>query len=232
MKKPEKQTRFIQWLRALSPAPVYIILLMMLQRLMRLFLPLHAARPAAVCCMTILVCLWYWRFERPPRQPEKQSYGASIPLILLSAVGTAFTGLLASHAESFGTQNTIPELFAAALAAPVAEELVFRGTVLPRAEAVLGRGWALVVSSIFFAVAHGNLPQMAVAFPAGVLFGELYLRRRRVLHTIVAHIGTNLLAYALSPLRQMFVLPLGICGVFLTAGLILYTLRQLKTQER
>jgi len=84
---------------------------------------------------------------------------------------------------------------AAVAAAPIGEEMVFRGLFL---QGLLRRGVALVpavlASALVFAVSHLN----PLAFPSllelGVVFGLLYARTRSVWPSMFAHFGSNLTA--------------------------------------
>jgi len=84
---------------------------------------------------------------------------------------------------------------AAVAAAPIGEEMVFRGLFL---QGLLRRGVALVpavlASALFFAISHLN----PLAFPSllelGVVFGLLFARTRSVWPSMFAHLGSNLTA--------------------------------------
>lgn len=87
--------------------------------------------------------------------------------------------------------------FTLALLAPLAEEIVFRGAVL---KALLGsyRPWtAIVVSAVFFALAHLNPAQMPHAFAIGLLLGWMYYRTGSILPGMAYHWFNNSVAYVL-----------------------------------
>ncbi|HET9037140.1 MAG TPA: type II CAAX endopeptidase family protein, partial [Myxococcaceae bacterium] len=87
---------------------------------------------------------------------------------------------------------------AAVAAAPIGEEMIFRGLFL---QGLLRRGaklWpAVLASALIFAISHLN----PLAFPSlvelGVLFGLLYARTRSVWPSMAAHFGSNLTATVL-----------------------------------
>lgn len=92
----------------------------------------------------------------------------------------------------------------AAVGAPIAEEVFFRGLTQPVAQRYLG-GWAgLVVTSVAFGFAHlGSNPVEAVVPLAvfGLVVGALYWRTGRLGPGIVAHMtfnGITVVALALS----------------------------------
>lgn len=84
------------------------------------------------------------------------------------------------------------------IVAPVVEELVFRKMLLTRMRWAGDRA-ALILSSAFFAVFHGNLQQAAYAFPMGLVIGYLMLRTGNVLYPIICHTCCNLVTGILIP---------------------------------
>ena len=92
--------------------------------------------------------------------------------------------------------NTPGGYLAIAIAAPVAEEVVFRGAIL---RSLLSNGrkpWvAIVLSALFFAVGHLNPAQMPHAFIIGLLLGWMYYRTGSILPGILFHLVNNTVAY-------------------------------------
>lgn len=129
-------------------------------------------------------------------------------VLILAAIGIMVGLLLPTTAvmENLPMPEELKELFnvmmnnsAGALAVsvivPVAEELVFRGAILT---ALLRNGkkpWvAIVLSALFFGVAHFNPAQSANAFVLGLLLGWVYWRTGSLWPAIAIHITNNLLA--------------------------------------
>ncbi len=81
------------------------------------------------------------------------------------------------------------------LVAPLAEELLFRGALERH---LLRQGhsaaFAIVVSSAFFAVVHGNPAQIPFAFLIGMLLAWLYYRTGSVVPGVMCHVVNNSLA--------------------------------------
>ena len=144
--------------------------------------------------------------------PVSRSYAQSRPLaVMLWCVVAA----LGSLVPSIWLQEQMPELpdtvsetmmqmmhvpgcfFVIAVLAPVCEEVVFRGAVL---RALLRyRPWvAIVLSSLCFALVHGNPAQMPHAFLMGLLLGWLFVRTHSVLPGIVLHVVNNAAAYLMA----------------------------------
>lgn len=83
-------------------------------------------------------------------------------------------------------------LFALCVAAPLAEELLFRGVLLGWLSEKMGSAEAIVVSGILFAMAHTNWPdQLPLAF-LGVGLGLAYRRTASIWAPIAMHCAFNL----------------------------------------
>lgn len=80
------------------------------------------------------------------------------------------------------------------LLAPFIEEVIFRGVLLPsfatgRTEGLL----PLIASAVLFGATHGNLIQAVVGCTLGILLGILYIVTGKLIATVCAHIGFNIL---------------------------------------
>lgn len=85
----------------------------------------------------------------------------------------------------------------------IIEELTYRGYALPRLEVITKRRWlALLIMTIGFGSQHIVSPildwQYSLYFflpslPIGLLMGYIYLKQRRLLPLIIAHVGINLM---------------------------------------
>ncbi len=76
--------------------------------------------------------------------------------------------------------------------APILEELVFRKLLIDRA-VVFGDRTAILLSALFFGLAHGNFYQLFYAFALGCLFGYVYIRTGKIGYTISFHMTINFL---------------------------------------
>lgn len=79
------------------------------------------------------------------------------------------------------------------VASPIAEELFFRGWMLPHLESKAGPAVALLGSSLLFALYHENPSGIPLYFVSGVFFGEAARRSGGLLVPIVAHGAYNAL---------------------------------------
>ncbi len=99
----------------------------------------------------------------------------------------------AEYAELF--KNTVHHpvgLLALCLLGPIAEECVFRGGIM---RPLLMRGvnpWiAILVSSVVFALVHGNMVQIGYAFIMGLVLAVIYYRTGSLLVTSLCHVLNN-----------------------------------------
>lgn len=79
--------------------------------------------------------------------------------------------------------------------APILEETLMRGFLLGGLTAGYGKGVALLVSALLFALLHLNTVQTLSAFVCGIVLGLVYLHTGSLICCILAHSGYNLLAY-------------------------------------
>ena len=89
------------------------------------------------------------------------------------------------------TDSFIVQLLAMGIAAPIIEELIFRGILINRMSWL--PVWAAVlIQGVLFGAVHLNLFQSLYAFVAGVLLGMIYVKFRSILIVIAGHMAYNL----------------------------------------
>lgn len=86
--------------------------------------------------------------------------------------------------------------------APIYEEVIFRGILLKGMANKINPKLALVVSALFFAMAHMNIPQGINAFLLGLLIGAIYLNTGSIYLCIFAHFINNSLGISISEAFQ------------------------------
>jgi membrane protease YdiL (CAAX protease family) len=64
--------------------------------------------------------------------------------------------------------------FSAAIVAPIAEEVIFRGYIYPVAKWLSNRGAAVFFSALLFSACHGNVPLVLPLFLLGLLLALVY----------------------------------------------------------
>ena len=118
---------------------------------------------------------------------------------LLAAFGCALAYLLAGKVLAFlpapAWDVRALSFVHHCIAAPVVEELVFRGVIQQLAQP-LGRWQAAALQAVLFAVQHGGAAGIAYALVLGVLRGTVRQRTGRVWPGWVLHTVNNLLVFA------------------------------------
>ncbi len=85
-------------------------------------------------------------------------------------------------------------IVSAVVAAPVLEELFFRGLVIDSARRRIGTFGAVLVSALLFGLAHG-IPQQAFnAFVVGLILGYIYIRTDSLAAVMIIHAVNNALS--------------------------------------
>lgn len=162
------------------------------------------------------IALFAWKKWTPVNRVFMQSRPW---VVLVWSVVAALGAIL----PSMGLQDLMPDMpnlvgeelegvlknrwgyFAIGLAAPVAEEFVFRGailrTLLSWARQTGRKHWtAILLSAVLFSVAHLNPAQMIHAFLIGLLLGWMYYRTGSIIPGIVYHWVNNSVAYVMENL--------------------------------
>ncbi len=75
----------------------------------------------------------------------------------------------------------------AAIAAPLFEEFLFRGFLLPSLTRYMSVWWAIIASSFLFAIAHLSLSEVLPLFALGIVLGVVYTRSRNLLAPMLLH---------------------------------------------
>ncbi len=136
------------------------------------------------------------------------SFGASVSSILMELLHGAFNVSTSNPVAdmTYGNHWVINLIFMG-LIPPVLEELVFRKILCDRL-LPLGEGYAVVLSALVFALAHGNFYQFFYAFLMGLLFALLYVKTGRVRYGIAIHMIINVLGSVFIPWVISEILPL------------------------
>ncbi|MEM6836380.1 MAG: type II CAAX endopeptidase family protein [Cyanobacteria bacterium P01_C01_bin.120] len=79
----------------------------------------------------------------------------------------------------------------ASIAAPLFEELLFRGFLLPSLTRYLSVWGAIIVSSLIFAIAHLSLSEILPLTVLGMVLGVVYTRSRNLLAPMLLHSAWN-----------------------------------------
>lgn len=82
-------------------------------------------------------------------------------------------------------------VFLALMLAPVAEELLFRGVLLPALSRRFGIGAAIVISSALFALMHMHVPGLVPLFLLSIALSVAYIYTQSIIVPIVMHLIFN-----------------------------------------
>lgn len=75
----------------------------------------------------------------------------------------------------------------ACIAAPIFEEIIFRGFLLPSLTRYYSVGDSILFSALIFAIAHGSLAEAIPLATLGLILGIVYTRSRSLLASIMVH---------------------------------------------
>ncbi|MER7791573.1 CPBP family intramembrane glutamic endopeptidase [Streptomyces sp. NPDC097640] len=165
--------------------------------------------PVPVLGAAAAVAVYWWVMRRVARRstPEIARLGAGRDALLGGGIGlgfilvsalliTAFGGYSFSWAGN-GFMSVVWTTVVVQIGAAVTEELMFRGLALQALEQLWGSRAALVITSLFFGVAHLGAPGaspwsgLAIALEAGVLLGAAFLWRRNIWFVAGLHFAWN-----------------------------------------
>ncbi|MFQ7585200.1 MAG: lysostaphin resistance A-like protein [[Clostridium] symbiosum] len=182
--------------------------------------------------------LYYFYSRR--RQTEGRHYGPSWRVRLDIGTGAALLFVLAASlcvflnnlieisgiayvseafdevsASIFGVSVWL-QILAGGFAAPVVEELIFRGMGYGRLRGVMGIIPAAILSSLLFALYHGNLVQAVYGFLMGLVLAVVYEHFDGLVPAIWLHVCANLTSIALTALSGRY--PSFFGGIFYAAA--------------
>ena len=153
-------------------------------------LPFKAKMPAWDTVKAICICQAF------------MTVGSYISAFLLAAASAA-TGNIPENPIAVTTQSQpiwMTLLFTVILA-PVLEEIFFRKLVCDRLTP-LGEGYAVVLSSAFFALCHGNFFQLFYAFFVGCFFSFIYVKTGKLRYSMIMHVAVNFIGTVIPTLLQ------------------------------
>jgi len=95
----------------------------------------------------------------------------------------------------FAKRNGVYSFIAIVIAAPILEELIFRGIILDGFLKRYSPVKAILVSSMLFGVLHLNPWQFIAALIVGIFSGWVYYETKKLTLSILIHLVNNLLAF-------------------------------------
>ena len=119
-------------------------------------------------------------------------------IVILSGLIQLFPDVYEEMAEIQYSGPVWIQFLSMGLAAPIMEEILFRGLIFRRLRTYCKFPVALIVSSFIFGLCHGNILQFFYAFLLGLLMGLLYERFRTLWAPIAFHAAANLFSVAVT----------------------------------
>lgn len=114
-------------------------------------------------------------------------------------------------AKTLYTPSFVVQILCIGIIIPIMEELIFRGMVYKRIRVETSMMPALLYSSVFFGLYHGNMVQMIYGGLAGALLAYLYEKFGSLKAPVLAHMLMNITACVLTEvdgINWMFADPL------------------------
>lgn len=104
---------------------------------------------------------------------------------------------LASDHQYHDGYNTLT-IICAFIAAPIAEEIVFRGYFISRSTEYIKESYAALLSALLFAAVHSGIYNMAFAFIAGLILSTVFIYTSNTIYPIIMHSIININCYIYS----------------------------------
>lgn len=163
--------------------------------------------------------------------------GLGVALVLFISFGFSLLpeSLLESYNQFSGMlmgELTVTSIIYTVIAAPIVEEIIFRGLILSRLRKAMPLPIAIIISSLFFALAHGQLLWMTYAFILGCVLAIVDVKTDTIAISVIIHMLFNLLGmsssiWAPKPSAVLYII-LTVVGVL---GTILILVRFIKRQD-
>ncbi|MBE9063324.1 CPBP family intramembrane glutamic endopeptidase [cf. Phormidesmis sp. LEGE 11477] len=143
----------------------------------------------------------WFRFDLASRWPLWGGGGYLVALPLMLAVSTLNQQIWQGQGGNNPILQLVLEerdpialgmfLFTAAIAAPVFEEILFRGFLLPSLTRYMSTWAAIGLSSLIFATAHLSFSEVLPLTVLGAILGFVYARSRNLMSSILLHSTWN-----------------------------------------
>ena len=130
-----------------------------------------------------------------------------IPFIVVAAIGLLF-GVISPISElipmpeffknaflNMAKQSGFFSFLLMVIAAPILEELIFRGIILDGLFKKYSPVTSIIISSIIFGLAHLNPWQFVAGFVIGIFAGWIYYKSKSLSLVIIIHAAVNLTGY-------------------------------------
>ena len=186
-----------------------------------------------VSCIIIMGILFYKDSKQIRWEGKKLSLYSAIIMIIIGicacfGVKTIREEDAKNVAKALYSDKLWLQILVVGIAAPVAEELLFRGILYRRMRTWLSVGPSALAALLIFAAVHGNLLQALYAFILGALLVWIYERFAKLTAPIILHVSANLISILvqqstwLSSYLQTYAVAACIIGFAGTAAGVVY----------
>ncbi|MDR1668477.1 MAG: CPBP family intramembrane metalloprotease [Oscillospiraceae bacterium] len=138
-------------------------------------------------------------------------------ILLLPLPADWFAEHTGGVSDPLGEAGLAVKLLCTVIAAPLAEEVVFRGLTQRFLLRGFSPGFAVLWQAVFFAAFHGTKLQMIYVLPAGIVLGLVYRRSGTLLAPIILHMAFNAYSELSIPLPRHAV---GLAACLLGGGAV------------
>lgn len=131
-------------------------------------------------------------------RPRLAAGGAAVAPLLYAVVILVLSLLPEAWIESYSDASSVllsdvsvVSVIAVAVAAPIVEEVIFRGLILGSLHRVMPGWLAVLLSAAVFGACHGQWVWMGYAFVLGLVFGLMRLHSGSILPSMLCHLVFN-----------------------------------------
>lgn len=160
--------------------PIYILLLMGDEKKRRNSLRIRYTTPGIKRLVVVFVL--------------GMSAAVSVNVIVSLSQIARFSPKYQQVSEVIYSGGLFMEIVSAVIAAPILEELFFRGMIYKRLRDMINVKAAVVISALFFGAFHGNLVQFVYAFIIGLMLAYVYEKFKTIWAPVIFHVGANLIS--------------------------------------
>ena len=139
-------------------------------------------------------------FWRPKEYVVESKVGITKDVTKAIIVFIGLNYLLSMNSLNPETPSKIKVIYIMILA-PIAEELIFRGTLLKKLR-VFGDKTAIIYTAIAFGLFHCNIAQIPFAITAGLILAYTVVKTNNIVYSIILHMILNGLSVALTILLK------------------------------
>ncbi|MBU3111613.1 CPBP family intramembrane glutamic endopeptidase [Clostridium lacusfryxellense] len=163
----------------------------------------------------VIILLLKWYSEKPKEQAHKQNITIK-NFICVTLIIIAFRAIFDNSLIYLVNKIPMPDfivqafnemaispiimILSAVIIAPIYEEVIFRGIMLKGMARKMNPILAIIISALFFAILHMNIPQGINAFLLGIVIGSIYLNTGSIYLSIFAHFINNSVGITISEL--------------------------------